>query len=183
MSIRNLFLTLCVSVLILPVWSWASTACDEPTSEQISQALTAKRQDYESQLTSLEKDMRAHEVTFRQCSSQKWRVFWQPRLAEAEAAHEKLRKQRSELVKLRQAIESDPGPVKVFQYCPRMEQEVFYGYEEYFTGIKSYLAFINASTDLCKNRDYSEGSIELALTYVTQILDAVSKITDIFKKA
>lgn len=175
------FLAYSVFVFLLPAIVQAASVCEGSSNEEVSRALIEKRQKYESDLSSLEQGMRTRQVTFTQCTSQKWRAFWQPRLADAESAHAKLRKQRTELMKLRQSIEKDPGPIRVVEYCPRMEQEVFDGYDEYFTGINSYFAFIDASIELCNRREYSEGAAEMAASYIDKILDAVGKIGDIFK--
>lgn len=175
------FLTCSVLVFVFSSAAQAASVCEKSTNEEISRALIEKRQGYESQLSNLEQGMRARQVTFKQCTSQKWRTFWQPRLVDAESAHTKLRERRLELVKLRQSIEKDPGPINLAEYCPRMEQEVFDGYDEYFVGIRSYLAFIDASIELCNRRDYSEGAAEIAVSYIDKILDAVGKIADIFK--
>lgn len=181
MASTRSFLACSVFVFAFPAIVQAASVCEGSSNEEVSRALIEKRKKYESDLSSLEQGMRTRQVTFKKCTSQKWRTFWQPRLVEAESAHAELRKQRSELMKLRQSIERDPGPIRVVEYCPRMEHEVFYGYDEYFSGIKSYFAFIDASIDLCNRGEYGEGAAEMALSYIDRILEAVEKIGGIFK--
>lgn len=141
-------------------------------------ALKAGRRQYETRVGDLEEQMRELQVSFRKCSSQKWRVFWQPRMTEAEDARHKLEEGRSKLMQLRRTLESDPGPTNVPLYCSRVQDELIYGYDGYIEDMRSYIALVDASIDLCERRDFTEGAVEVAGNHLRSILKAVGRLAD-----
>jgi hypothetical protein len=46
------------------------------------------------------------------------------------------------------------------EYLARVEEELIEGYRQYFFGVRAYLAFVDGSLELCKDRDCLEGSFD-----------------------
>lgn len=179
--------------------------------ENKRQILEGRQKDYENQLAVLTSQRHDRELAFSKCASQKWRVFWDPRRKDAEAARQSLEEKRRDLMTLRNELNSlgrdleltrfqierkrrdKPSGFdyetefrqylgKVDGYFDRLDTELFYGYGEYLTGIQAYISFVGSSGQLCEKRDFSEPAAEIVASNIKLILDAVNNIAGILKR-
>ncbi|MBW1614951.1 MAG: hypothetical protein JRJ49_00135 [Deltaproteobacteria bacterium] len=149
--------------------------CDNSNSDQIWERLRAARRQYELTTHELESAMSALSLSFRECTSQRWRVLWNPCIIEAEKARRQLEAQRRRIMRLRRDVESDPGPGNAKLYCRRMQGEIFHGYDIYIEGINGYFSFIESSTTMCNQKNFAN-----CLSLKT-ILDAIGVLSSIRK--
>lgn len=171
--------------------------------------LVREREEYEKKLEKIMEDRRLVTERFRKCTSERWRVIWQKQMNRVEEERKKLENERVKLsqfngelgnrnIKLneeRQAIE-DSHKIKGKKYDSEFRnwmikfdteysmniKELFIGYEEYMSGSRIYISFIDGAIKKCQNNDYMEPVTEVIIDLIPEIASAVKSLADILKK-
>lgn len=172
--------------------------------------LVRERKEYEEKNEDLEKDLRSIEERYTKCTSERWRIIWRKQIERAEEARRKLENERGKLVQLNRALKSrnteldkersiidvshkikDEKYESEFrnwmvkfdaEYITRMKLELFRGYEEYMSGMRKYIYFIEGAITKCKNNNYMESIAENVISFIPEIISATKSLRGILKK-
>lgn len=178
--------------------------------EKEFRSLVREREGYEKENKDLENDLRLTEERYTECTSEKWRMIWQKQIERAGEEREKLENENKKLMQFNKALESrrvnlrdersfidvsHKNKNKEYEsafrnwmvkfdteYLMRLKLELFRGYEEYMSGIRKYISFIEGATTKCQNNDYMEPVAETILSLIPEITLAVKSIVDILNK-
>ena len=152
---------------------------DYKVLEKRRQELEEKRKAYETQLIKLVSQKKSLTVIFFQCVSPKEKDYWEAKIAEAQAANEKLETERQALIQIRKKMNENrsrleqrrvdieaghtrkiPGSAYETEfnaymialeqeYFQPLEQELFTGYEAHLSAMESNIAFLRESVSRC----------------------------------
>lgn len=191
--------------------SQASLTDDNQALEQkwheLDQQLTQAR----TELNGVVVRRRSAERDHRRCANGAWQVFWQPRIEQGEKARRELEDQNAKLVQLRAALRKEKADLDNrrgqiershsdkaedsayeqefrryladFENLYDKESDVLLeGYREYINGIAAYVDFINTSAQFCRDRNFSQGAIDLAAKHVDKIVGAANSIVGLLDR-
>lgn len=145
------------------------------------------------------------------CVNERWRFVWKSHVITADESRKDLETQRIRLFTLnknlktrnfeleqrRRKIEHDfltkgfeyEETFRAFmhslenEYLFILENEYFYGFERYLSGISSYHSFIEHAKRACDTNDVTPVATEQGLRYVKEIMDVIKSIRELFKGA
>jgi hypothetical protein len=201
---------------ILNIWALTNTClrADSTLSEDY-QRLTDRYEQLQTDFTArqdrlrtLNKDTRALEEGWGNCSSQKWRVFWQTTAHQAEENRAKLEEQWKRLVPYGKDLEEEHYQLeqsnldikhefrkKGFKYEKAMRKYMhefdnyLYDFENtyihsidlYITGVETYEHYVNFSLKCCQENNLTQAALDIAGNSANDILEAVKNLKAIFK--
>lgn len=152
---------------------------DYKALEKRRSELEQKRKAYEDRLIQLISQKKSLTVVFFQCVSPKEKDYWEAKIAEAQAADEKLETERQSLIEIRKRMNANRSRLEQWrveieakhtrktpgsayeaefneymaaleqEYFQPLEQTLFKGYEDHLAAIESNIAFLKESVSRC----------------------------------